>query len=285
MDRDLELVARGDAVGKETADAATMVLSRGERRNRSDAGRDAGARTRRRLAASATARTTRRSARGRSIWPWLIGLGLALALAAGGYFVYQKIQDQLDKSKPVRVEQYTGLKLENAKALVKKRRLRAAGRAASRTPTSPIGIVFKQDPIEGTNLGRGSPVTLTVSTGKPKVPVPGVVGKSLADAVAALTEREAGGEPPERAFRPAGRHGDRAGSEGGHRRRREARRVRINVSKGPKQVFLPSRRRPHLRPGRPRSCRPPASPCAGSTSTPTSRRTRSSTRPRPGTRS
>jgi len=51
----------------------------------------------------------------------------------------------------------------------------------------PAGEVFSQEPVEGTNLGRGSQVTLTVSTGKPKVAVPGVIGKSLADAVAALT--------------------------------------------------------------------------------------------------
>ena len=37
MDRDLELVARGDAVGTETADAATMVLAGGDRRDRADA--------------------------------------------------------------------------------------------------------------------------------------------------------------------------------------------------------------------------------------------------------
>src|SRR5262249_59415719 len=58
--------------------------------------------------------------RGRSIWPWLLGLGLALALAAGGYFGYQKIQDQLHNARPVRVEQYTGIKLANAEALVRK---------------------------------------------------------------------------------------------------------------------------------------------------------------------
>ena len=118
MDRDLELVARGDAVGKETADAATMVLSRGA---------DATALTQatRRPAVVGSGSERYRTydtpvARGRSIWPWLIGLGVAVALAAGGYFAYQKIQDQLDQSKPVRVEQYTGIKVENAKALVRK---------------------------------------------------------------------------------------------------------------------------------------------------------------------
>ena len=131
MDRDLELVARGDAVGKETADAATMVLSGARDATALDAG-DAPAGGRRRRRASATAPTTRRSRRGRSIWPWLLGLGRRRsALAAGGYFAYQKIQDQLDKSKPVRVEQYTGIKVENAQGARHEARLRAAGRAGA----------------------------------------------------------------------------------------------------------------------------------------------------------
>ena len=110
MDRDLELVARGDTVGQETADAATVVLS-----GASDA--------------TALTQATRRPPaiggggeryrayddnpvrRGRTIWPWLIGLGVALALAAGGYFAYQKIQDQLHSARPVRVELYTGINL------------------------------------------------------------------------------------------------------------------------------------------------------------------------------
>jgi beta-lactam-binding protein with PASTA domain len=236
MDRDLELVARGDAVGKETADAATMVLS------------GAGD-------ATALTQATRRPqtmgggseryrtydtpvGRARSIWPWLIGLGVALALAAGGYFAYQKIQDQLDQSKPVRVELYTGIKVENAKALVKKHGFEPQVVFEANADV-PAGIVFKQEPIEGTTVGRGSPVTLTVSSGKPKIPVPGVVGKSLADAVAALAivklEANPQNVPSDQLTGTVIAQDPKAGTvvvEGA--------RVRINVSKGPKQVFLPS---------------------------------------------
>ena len=177
-------------------------------------------------------------ARGRSIWPWLIGLGVALALAAGGYFAYQKIQDQLDKSKPVRVEQYTGIKVENAKTLVKKHGFEPQVVFEANADV-PVGIVFKQDPIEGTNVGRGSPVTLTVSTGKPKIPVPGVVGKSLADAVAALTsvklQANPQNVPSDQAAGTVIAQDPKAGTVVV-----EETRVRINVSKGPKQVFLPS---------------------------------------------
>ena len=34
--------------------------------------------------------------RGRSIWPWLLALGLIVAGAIGGWFLYKKIQEQLD---------------------------------------------------------------------------------------------------------------------------------------------------------------------------------------------
>ena len=236
MDRDLELVARGDAVGKETADAATMVLSGASE-------------------PTAMTQVTRRPpgiggggeryraydtpvGQGRSIWPWLIGLGVALALAAGGYFGYQKIQDLIHHARPVRVEQYTGIKLANAEALVTRDGFQPHVVREANADV-PAGEVFAQEPVEGTKLGRGSQVTLTVSTGKPKVAVPGVVGKSLADAVAALAGVKLHANPQNvPSDQPTGTvvaQDPRAGTvvvEGST--------VRINVSKGPKQVFLPS---------------------------------------------
>jgi serine/threonine-protein kinase len=163
---------------------------------------------------------------------------VALALAAGGYFLYQRVQDELDKSKPVRVTQYTGIKLANARALVTKDGFEPHV-VYEPNGDVEIGTVFKQDPVEGTNLGRGSPVTLTVSTGKPKATVPGVVGKTLADAVAELTDANLDANPQEvPSSEPAGTvvaQDPKAGTV-----LVEGSRVRINVSKGPKQVFLPS---------------------------------------------
>ncbi len=236
MDRDLELVARGDAVGKETEDAATVVLS-----GASDATAMTQA-TRRPPAIGGGGERYRAYdtpvARGRSIWPWLIGLGLAFALAAGGYFGYQKIQDQLHQARPVRVEQYTGLNVANAKALVKKDHFQPHVVFQPNADVQ-LGTVFAQDPVEGTSIGRGSQVTLTVSTGKPKVPVPGVVGKSLADAVAALTSVKLQANPQNvPSDQPTGTviaQDPKAGTVvvAGSR-------VRINVSKGPKQIVLPA---------------------------------------------
>jgi serine/threonine-protein kinase len=51
----------------------------------------------------------------------------------------------------------------------------------------PDGDVISQDPAAGTELARGSTVTITVSTGKPKVSVPNVVGMSEAKANSALS--------------------------------------------------------------------------------------------------
>jgi len=56
-------------------------------------------------------------------------------------------------------------------------------------PNSDVeeGLVFAQSPTEGTKVEEGTVVTIDVSSGKPEVSVPSVVGQSLADAVEELT--------------------------------------------------------------------------------------------------
>jgi len=235
MDRDLELVARGDAVGKETADAATTVLSgAGDATALTQA-------TRRPPAATGGERYRAYDtpvSRGRSIWPWLIALGAALALAAGGYFLYQKVQDQIKDSSPVPVSQYTGLLQANAEQLVRSDGFEPQVQREADPDAAP-GIVFQQEPSPGTKLGRGSIVVLHVSTGKPKATVPGVVGKSSTDAVAALVgaglKANPQNVPSDQQAGTVVAQDPKAGTvivEGST--------VRINVSTGPKQVFLPS---------------------------------------------
>jgi serine/threonine-protein kinase len=51
----------------------------------------------------------------------------------------------------------------------------------------PDGDVISQSPTAGSNVARGSTVTITVSTGKPKVSVPDVVGMKEAKANSALS--------------------------------------------------------------------------------------------------
>jgi beta-lactam-binding protein with PASTA domain/predicted Ser/Thr protein kinase len=235
MDRDLELVARGEAVGRETADAATIVLS---------GAHDATALTqasRRPLPASGDERYRTYDtpvSRGRSIWPWLIAIGVALALAAGGYFLYQKVQDRISQSEPIPVSQYTGLLLAHAEPLVRSDGFEPQVQREPDPDAAP-GYVFQQEPSPGTKLGRGSIVVLHVSTGKPKATVPGVVGKSSTDAVAALVGAGLKANPQNvPSDQPAGTvvaQDPKAGTvivQGST--------VRMNVSTGPKQVFLPS---------------------------------------------
>jgi serine/threonine-protein kinase len=235
MDRDLELVGRGESVGRETADAATTVLSgAGDATALTQPGRRPPPTGGERYRTYDDTRVTR----GRSAWLWLVALGILCALGAGGYFLYQKIQDQISSSKPIAVRQYTGLLEAKAKTLVTEDGFQPRVQREADEAAQP-GIVFRQDPTEGTRLGRDQIVTLYVSTGKPKVAVPDVIGKTLPDAVAALS----GVNLTVRTFdipsaKPAGTvvaTDPKAGTvvvTGS--------RVRINISKGPKQVLLPN---------------------------------------------
>ena len=52
--------------------------------------------------------------------------------------------------------------------------------------TCGLGRGVRRGASSGTKIGKGSTVTLHVSTGKPQVTVPDVVGQSVTDAVASL---------------------------------------------------------------------------------------------------
>jgi eukaryotic-like serine/threonine-protein kinase len=236
MDRDLELVARDEPVGEETANAATVVLAGAGTLEPTTATRivrrtvDYGGAERYRAYDAAVARE-------RAWWPWLLALGAILALAIAGYFFYDYVADRLDEAEPVAVEQYTGLEEINAVNLI-----RGVGLEPKviRLPNddTPKGVVFEQEPIEGTKLERDSIVVIRVSSGKPKVKVPTVVGTSRDEAVEVLarlgldarvvevpSDREVGtvtGQDPKPNTILI------SGSQ-----------VRINVSKGPRQVAVP----------------------------------------------
>ena len=240
MDRDLELVARGEGVGRETEDAATTVLSGASMPTavtQMPAGRD-----RRPPLVTGDERYRAYDSdvrRSRSPWPWLlVALGVALALAAGGYFLYDKVQQQIDSSKPLVVGLYTGIHEAQSAALVKKEGFEPKIERVANADVT-IGDVFAQDPIEGSKLQRGDIVVLKVSTGKPKVPVPDLIGKSRDDAIAILVK--AGLEPNPQPV-PSDQPADTVTAQDPHAGVVvvAGSRVRINVSKGPKQVVLPS---------------------------------------------
>ena len=241
LDRDLELVARGDPVGAETETAATMVL--------------AGAGAMDATAATQVAAPLAGSSGGtyggderyraydgppvrrRSIWPWVLGLAAVVAVAVGGWLLYDNVQKQIDDSKPLVVQQYTGIVESRAVDLIVGDGFEPNVR---RVPNSeqPAGIVYEQSPVEGTGLAKGGIVTILVSTGKKSVDVPDVVGKQLTDAVATLTRAglnaKSVGVPSDKPSGTVTAQDPRPGTS-----LVEGATVRINYSTGPKQVAVP----------------------------------------------
>ena len=243
LDRDLELVARGEPVGDETEHAATMVLS------------GAGA-----IDATAATQMTPRNgpttsggtyggeeryraydgpvARGRSWWPWVLGLGALIALAVGGYFLYGNVQSQIDEGKPVAVGEYEGLLEAQAVNLIAGSGFEAKVRRLPSLEVA-VGIVYDQDPSPGTRLTKGSIVTILVSSGKPTALTPDVVGMQLTDAVTAITQAGLKAKAVDvNSDKPTGTvtaQAPKAGTSlvvGSD--------VRINVSQGPKPIAVPS---------------------------------------------
>jgi beta-lactam-binding protein with PASTA domain len=240
MSRDLDLVSRGESVGSETESAATVVLS-----GKAAPGAEAAAAAMTTVGRGQPAPGAERYRaydgpvrKSRPWWPWVLAAGVALALAVGGYFLYLKIQDQIDQSQPVAVENYTGIRQANAVALIEGDGFTPF---VEKAPSSDVeaGYVIDQDPPAGTKQPRDSRVTITVSTGKANVTVPSVVGQSITEAVQALanlgltttTVRVNSDKPVDivTAQAPAAGAVVVEGAE-----------VRINVSKGPKQVAVPS---------------------------------------------
>jgi beta-lactam-binding protein with PASTA domain/predicted Ser/Thr protein kinase len=245
MDADLARASRGQTVSPETEEAATQVL------------RGAGAAT---LARAPTAITRRLTVAPppaappppysrptgfyeydeplrRSFWPWLLAVLLVAAAIVGGWYVYTKIQDQLNQTKPVAVPLVAG---SVERLAVDKLKAADLGYKIIRQPSNSVeeGRVIRQDPGAGERRDKGWVVRIFVSTGKPKVSVPGVIGKQATDAVATLTEK--GLKAKVYYVHSAKDSGTvtgqfpKAGS-----RLIKGENVRINVSQGPKPVGVP----------------------------------------------
>jgi serine/threonine-protein kinase len=237
MDRDLELVARGESVARETEEAATVVLAgttavteiSGAPARRSTGGYGGDERYR---AYDAPV------SRGRGVWPWLLVVGAVLALAVTGWFLYDRVQDQINSSKPVSVNDYRGIQESLAVENITNDGFEPR---VLREPNAEVaeGYTYLQQPDPGTRLAKGSLVTVTVSTGKREVRVPSVVGKTEADAVADITRAGLDANSvPINSSQPAGLVTGQAPAPG--TTLVEGSEVRINVSKGPRPVGVPS---------------------------------------------
>jgi eukaryotic-like serine/threonine-protein kinase len=174
----------------------------------------------------------------RPMWPWVAALLFVLGAGIGGWFLYSEISNKLNSTKPVAVELY--LNMPEAQARVK---IKADGfqplvdHHSSRT--TPRGLVFKQVPGAGDHLPKGSQVHIWVSTGLPKSAVPDLVGQQSTDAVAALTKLRL--KPDLHSVpsqKPAGEVTAQEPKAGV--KLTVGSLVRINVSKGPQPVLVPS---------------------------------------------
>ena len=229
MDADLETVARGGRVAAETAEAATMVLA-GERA----------------IDATAATQITRRPPpplyeppkRGRPLWPWLVGAGIILALLVAAWFGYQPIRDQLQGSDTVAVPYVVGIQQALAVNDIEEAGLIPQVRPVSSSDVEE-GVVIAQQPTEGTRVDKETVVRIDVSSGKPEVTIPSVVGQTVADAVAEITRAALTAQVVEvNSDRDVGTVTAQSPSAGTVVV--EGTQVRINVSKGPKPVKVPN---------------------------------------------
>ena len=159
LDRDLELVARGDPVGAETATAATMVLAGAGALDATAATRVAapiaGATEEPTAATSATAPTTRRPVRRRNWWPWVIAAGVD-ARGRGRRLVPLRQRPEPDRREQAAspVQLYTGIIESKAVDLII-----ADGFEPNvqRVPSAdqPVGIVFEQSADRRNEPGQG----------------------------------------------------------------------------------------------------------------------------------
>ena len=267
MDADLERVARGVSVSRETEESATQILS-------AQTGPMAA------TAATMIAPPPRAIAPAtpppagpppqvyydldepihrRPIWPWIAAFAFVLGAGIGGWFLYQQISKKISSNAPVPVEYYINLSQADAEAKITAIGLTPDVKKGANIDTAP-GLVYQQDPTEGNKIPKGNPVTIWISTGKPKVAVPTLVGQQESDAVNQLKalhlKPDVHGVNSNTPANQVTAQDPKAGTKlvvGSS--------VRINVSKGPQPV--PCRASSAARSTRrPRRCRRPASTSA-----------------------
>jgi eukaryotic-like serine/threonine-protein kinase len=116
---------------------------------------------------------------GRPWWPWLVAALFVFAAAIAGVLVWHQLSgdgpqvtvDRYDNC-PLQSQAETQIAAANLVSVVKR----------GATTKCPKGHVYQQDPTAGGTLPKGGTVTIWVSTGKPKKPIPNVVGKTWPDA-------------------------------------------------------------------------------------------------------
>jgi eukaryotic-like serine/threonine-protein kinase len=228
MDRDLERVARGAAVSRETEEAATAIIARPAA-----------------AGGAAIPPTTEPSVyydyeepvRRRPIWPWILSAVLLIGALVGGWYVVDQVREELGESTAVVVPYVVDQRESEATAQILANDLRYE---VEREPSAEVeeGFVIRQDPAGGVRVDKDSTVTIFVSTGPPMTEVPDVVGDNVDDAIAALAGADL---KVKRANvfseRPVGTVV--AQDPGGGRQVEVGTQVRINVSQGVRPATVP----------------------------------------------
>ncbi len=175
----------------------------------------------------------------RTIWPWLLALGLVVAAAIAGLYAYERIQDELNANRPVAVPLLEGQEEALAVNNILDRGLEPNVVREFQPDDSQKGKVVDQDPESGERIERGNIVTIHVSQGIRKVDVPSVKGLSVADAVSRLKDAGLNAKSFE-VFSPEPSGTVVAQDPGPGKRVPEGTSVRINVSQGAKPIAVPN---------------------------------------------
>ncbi|MGH2977322.1 MAG: Stk1 family PASTA domain-containing Ser/Thr kinase [Gaiellaceae bacterium] len=189
MEADLERVARGAPVAAATVDSATQVLRRppAAASEPTAATMIAPPRARGRDVPPPPPTVVEEEERGgpdRPLWPWLVAVLFVVAALIAGFFVWHELGGS-------KVQEPVGL-YQGERAAQAELQIRRAHLVPSVKPGSSEkykkGLVFDQSPGPGSKVDKGGTVTIFVSTGPPKVPVPNVKGQQWAAAQQELTK-------------------------------------------------------------------------------------------------
>ncbi len=245
MEADLDRVARGVGVAPQTEETATQIMRSPMAGPMSATAATMITPPRRRGAGGAVAPPVAPSVyydldepmHRRPVWPWIAALLFVIGAAIGGWFLYHQISNKLSSSTPVAVGDYLNETQQLATQNIQADGLHPVVKSHSNL-TVPNGFVYRQDPPAGQHEPKGDNVTIYVSTGKPKVAVPTLVGLKSADAVAKLkalhlvpdVHEITSGQPADTVTASDPKAGTQVVT---------GRKVRINVSKGPTPITVP----------------------------------------------
>ncbi len=123
--------------------------------------------------------------RSRSAWPWILVLILVLALAGGAYAIFSAWGTGASANTVV-VPSLVGLTEAQAKQKIEDASLTYKNAGTQASADVAEGNVVRQDPGDGTKQDKGATVSVWISSGKGKVNVPDVVGKTQVDATQQL---------------------------------------------------------------------------------------------------